>query len=123
MHFGTANLSPLAGLDAAIEFHKSIGPERIEQRILELANRLRDGLKKIERAEIHSPTHPAMVCGIVTWGIQGVAGPALMDELWTRKKIRVRSQDDKMVRQSCHFYNSADEIDATLEVARALAKA
>jgi selenocysteine lyase/cysteine desulfurase len=122
MQFGTANLSLLAGLDAAIEFHKTIGPERIEQRILELANRLRDGLRKIDRAEIHSPTHPAMACGIVTWGVQGIAGPALMDELWTRKKVRVRSQDDKMVRQSVHFYNSAEEIDATLEVARALTK-
>jgi selenocysteine lyase/cysteine desulfurase len=123
MQFGTANLSLLAGLDAAIEFHKTIGPERIERRILELANQLRAGLAKIAGAEIHSPTHPAMVCGIVTWGVRGVTGPALMDELWTKKKIRVRSQDDKMVRQSCHFYNSADEIEATLDVARALAKA
>jgi len=123
MQFGTANLSLLAGLDAALEFHKSIGPERIEQRILELANRLRDGLRKVDRVEIHSPTHPAMTCGIVTWGVQGIGGPALMDELWTKKKIRVRSQDDKMVRQSVHFYNSAEEIDATLDVARALAKA
>jgi selenocysteine lyase/cysteine desulfurase len=123
MQFGTANLSLLAGLDAAIAFHENIGPARIQQRILELANRLRDGLGKIDRAEIHSAKHPSMTCGIVTWGIQGVTGPALMDELWTRKKIRVRSQDDKMVRQSSHFYNSADEIDATLEVARALAKA
>jgi selenocysteine lyase/cysteine desulfurase len=122
MQFGTANLSLLAGLDAALEFHKSIGPERIERRIMELANRLRDGLRTVDRVEIHSPLHPAMACGIVTWGIRGVAGPALMDELWTRKKIRVRSQDDKMIRQSVHFYNSADEIDATLAVARALAK-
>jgi len=62
-----------------------------------------------------------MACGIVTWGIDGVTGPRLMDELWSRRKIRVRAQDDKMVRQSCHFYNSPAEIDATLEIAKALA--
>jgi selenocysteine lyase/cysteine desulfurase len=122
MQFGTANLSLLAGLDAALEFHAKIGPERIEQRILELSNRLREGIKQIARATIYSPVHPALACGIVTWGVEGVAGPALMDELWAKKKIRVRSQDDKMIRQSVHFYNSAEEIDATLEIARALAK-
>ena len=61
-----------------------------------------------------------MACGIVTWGIDGVTGPRLMDELWNRRKIRVRAQDDKMVRQSCHFYNAPEEIDATLEIARGL---
>jgi selenocysteine lyase/cysteine desulfurase len=123
MQFGTANLSLLAGFDAALEFHKRIGPERIAQRIKDLSDRLRAGLTAIAKAKIYSPTHPAMTSGLVTWGMEGVAGPALMDELWNRKKIRVRSQDDKMVRQAVHFYNSEDEIDATLEVARALAKA
>ena len=123
MQFGTANLSLLVGLDAALDFHERLGPERVEQRILELSNRLRDGLKQVPRATIYSPVHPALTCGIVTWGIEGVTGPALMDELWAKKKIRVRSQDDKMIRQSVHFYNSAEEIDATLEVARGLAKA
>jgi selenocysteine lyase/cysteine desulfurase len=121
MQFGTANLSLLVGFGAAIDFHTKIGPQRIQQRIMELSNRLRDGLKAIDRARIYSPTHPAMSCGIVTWGIDSVTGPRLMDELWNRRKIRVRSQDDRMVRQSCHFYNSREEIDATLEIARSLA--
>jgi selenocysteine lyase/cysteine desulfurase len=121
MQFGTANLSLLVGLAAAIDFHNKIGAQRIQQRILELSNRLRDGLKTIERAKIFSPTHPAMACGIVTWGIDGVTGPRLMDELWNRRRLRVRSQDDRMVRQSCHYYNSAEEIDATLEIAKSLA--
>ena len=64
-----------------------------------------------------------MACGIVTWGLDGVPGPKLMDELWSRAKIRVRAQDDKMVRQSPHIYNSADEVDATLGIARALTAA
>jgi isopenicillin-N epimerase len=121
MQMGTASQALLVGLDAALEFHRRIGPERVEQRVLELSNRLREGLKKTARATIYSPTHPALACGIVTWGIEGVTGPRLMDELWSRKKLRVRSQDEKMVRQSAHFYNSPEEIDATLEVARALA--
>ncbi len=122
MQFGTANLSLLVGLGAAVDFYNSIGPQRIEQRVMELSNRLRNGLKAIDRARIASPTHPAMTCGIVTWGIDGVPGPRLMDELWSRRKIRVRSVDEHVVRQSSHFYNTAEEIDATLEIARGLTR-
>ncbi len=122
MQYGTGNLSLLVGLDAAVDFYQHIGPERVEQRIMELANRLRSGLQTIDRARIYSPIHPAMVSGFVTWGIDGVPGPRLMDELWSRRRIRVRAVDDTMVRQSSHVYNSPEEIDATLEIARALAK-
>ncbi len=122
MQFGTANLSLLVGLGAAVDFYNSIGPQRIEQRVMELSNRLRNGLNSIDRARIASPTHPAMTCGIVTWGIDGVPGPRLMDELWSRRKIRVRSVDEHVVRQSSHFYNTAEEIDATLEIARGLTR-
>src|SRR5205814_2463634 len=63
MQFGTANLSLLVGLGAAIDFYNKIGAQRIEARIVELSNRLRDGLKGIERAKVYSATHPAMACG------------------------------------------------------------
>src|SRR6266849_3848574 len=118
MQYGTGNLSLLVGLDAAIDFHQHIGADRIEQRVMQLSNRLRDGLKKIDRAKIYSPTHPEMTCGIGTWGLDGVKGPDLMDGLWKRRKIRVRSVDEGMVLQSTHLYNSPEEVDATLEIAR-----
>jgi len=122
MQYGTGNLSLLVGLDAAIDFHQHIGTDRIEQRVMELSNRLRDGLKKIDRAKIFSPTHPEMTCGIVTWGLDGITGPNLMDALWNRRKIRVRSVDTTMVRQSTHLYNTPEEIDATLDIARSLTR-
>ena len=118
MQYGTGNLSLLVGLDAAIDFYQHIAAERVEQRVMELSNRLRNGLQKIDRAKIYSPTHPALACGIVTWGLTGVKGAQLMDELWNRGKIRVRAVDDAAVRQSTHLYNSPEEIDATLEIAR-----
>ena len=123
MQFGTANLSLLIGLAAAVDFYNSVGSDRIEKRVLELSNRLRDGLKTINRARIYSPTHPAMTCGITTWGIDGITGTRLMDELWSRRKLRVRAVDENSVRQSSHFYNMPEEIDATLEIARTLTRA
>ena len=53
--------------------------------------------------------------------LAGVTGLELQDELWNRKKIRVRSQGGQLVRQSVHYYNSPEEIEGTLEVVRLLA--
>jgi len=94
----------------------------ILKRISSLADRLRNGLQEINGAKIYSPTNPAMACSIVNYGIAGVKGGEMQDEYWNRKKIRVRSQGDEGVRQSVHFYNNEAEIDATLDLARMLAK-
>lgn len=120
MQFGTANLSLLAGLDAALDFHQRIGSERIEKQIIGLANELRRGLQKTNGVRIFSPSHPALAGAIVTYGLSGVTGHQLQDELWNKKKIRVRAQGDEGVRQSVHIYNSPEEIGATLEVVKAL---
>ncbi len=122
MQFGTGNLSNLVGLEAGLDFHNRIGSERCLQRIAELANRLRAGLQQIKGVTIFSPTHPALACSIVNYGVDKIEGTKLMDELWARKKIRVRSQGGTAVRQTSHIYNSPAEIDATLEVVAQLAK-
>jgi selenocysteine lyase/cysteine desulfurase len=121
MQFGTANLSLLVGLDAALDFHLAIGPERLQKRIIGLADRLRAGLLAVKGVTVFSPTHPALAGAIVTYGVKGSTGPKIQDELWNRKKIRVRAQGQDGVRQSVHLYNSPEEIDATLEIIKSLA--
>ncbi len=121
MQFGTANDALLDGLNAAFDFYLRIGPERIERRTLALADSLRNGLKGIKGVSISSPAHPALAGAIVTYGVTGLTGAQLQDELWDRKKHRVRSQSGPLVRQSVHYYNSPEEIQGTLEVVRLLA--
>jgi selenocysteine lyase/cysteine desulfurase len=121
MQYGTANAALLAGLDVALDFYLRIGPERIERRTIGLADRLRNGLQKIKGAAISSPLHPALAGAIVTYGVAGLTGQQLQDELWSRKKFRVRAQSGPLVRQSVHYYNSPEEIDGTLDVVRSLA--
>jgi selenocysteine lyase/cysteine desulfurase len=121
MQFGTGNAALLAGLDAAIDFYLGIGAEKIERRVMALADDLRRGLRGIKGVTILSPQHPALAGGMVTYGVTGVTGLELQDQLWNRKKIRVRAQGDPGVRQSVHYYNSPEEIAGTLEVVRALA--
>lgn len=122
MQYGTGNMSLLSGLDAAIDFHNRIGPERVRARIRFLADRLRSGLQQIPNTRISSPVHPELAGGIVVHHIEGVPAQKLQDELWLRKQLRVRSVGDPLgVRQSCMIYNSEAEIDATLEIVKALA--
>jgi selenocysteine lyase/cysteine desulfurase len=121
MQFGTANAALLAGLDAALDFYLRVGPEKIERRTLALADTLRQGLQAIKGAAISSPIHPALAGAIVTYSVAGVTGLQLQDELWNRRKIRVRAQSDPLVRQSVHYYNSPEEIEGTLAVVKSLA--
>lgn len=119
---GTGNLSLLVGLNAAIDFHNRIGSERVEARIRELTSRLRAGLQKIKGVRIYSPLHPDLSAGMTTYGIEGVPGPKIQDELWERGRLRPRSVGEIGVRQSCHIYNSEAEVDKTLELVAELAR-
>ena len=121
MQYGTGNISLLAGLDAALDFHFRLGPEKVRKRMRFLADRLRAGLQAIPRARISSPVHPDLADATVVHRIEGIPASKLEQALWQEKRIRVRSMGDEVgVRQSCQIYNNEAEIDATLEIVRKL---
>jgi selenocysteine lyase/cysteine desulfurase len=123
MQQGTASLSVLKGLDAALEFHLAVGSARVEERVVALADRLRTGLAELPRVSVASPIHPAMRTGTTVWTVEGLTPRQLQDALWARGRIRVRSQGTTGVRQCCHVYNGEAEVDRTLETARRIAAA
>jgi len=124
MQVGTGNRSLLKGYAAAIAFHNRIGAARVEARIMALANRLRAGLQQIPQAQIHSPVHPELVSGTTVWSLAGWSAGELMDGLWDRAKVRCRAMGDPLgVRQCCHIYTLPEDVDRTLETARAMARA
>jgi isopenicillin-N epimerase len=121
MQYGTGNLSLLVGLEKAIDFHMAIGPQRVEQRIVGLADRLRAGLQKIDRVVINSSLHPQLRSATTIWGIRGKPAIEVQDFLWDTARVRVRSMGDALgVRQCCHVYNSEAEVDRTLATVRRL---
>jgi isopenicillin-N epimerase len=123
MQYGTGNAAILTGLDAAIDFHNRLGPERVRARIRSLADRLRSGLQQIPGARINSPVHPEMAGAVVVYALEGVPAAKLEDELWTRRRLRPRSMGDPLgIRHSCQIYNSEAEIDASLDIIRDLSK-
>ena len=118
---GTGSMSLLEGADAALDFHWAIGPDRVQKRVKYLGDRLRAGLREIPKVKIYSPEDNAMCAGITVYGVDGVTGPQLQDEMWKRGRLRPRSLGAG-VRHCTHIFNSPAEVDRALEIVRALAR-
>ncbi|MBI4545692.1 MAG: aminotransferase class V-fold PLP-dependent enzyme, partial [Gemmatimonadetes bacterium] len=122
MQYGTGNLSLLVGLEKAVDFFLALGPERVEERIIGLADRLRAGLQQIPGVTIRSPLHPELRSATTIWALERRKPIDLQDALWERARVRVRAVgEDLGVRQCCHIYNLEEEVDRTLDTVRALA--
>jgi selenocysteine lyase/cysteine desulfurase len=119
---GTGNLSLLLGLEAAIDFHQRVGPERWFARIKQLGDRLRARLAATPGAVVSSSTHPEMCAGMTTWKLEGHPPYAMVDEIWKRARIRPRAVSDLWgMRTSTMIYNNEREIDRLVETAREVA--
>ena len=119
---GTGNLSLLLGLDAAIDFHQRVGPERWFARIKQLGDHLRARLASTPGAVMSSSTHAEMCAGMTTWKLEGHPPYAMVDEIWKRARIRPRAVSDLWgMRTSTMIYNSEREIDRLVDTARAVA--
>jgi selenocysteine lyase/cysteine desulfurase len=120
---GTGSLSLLVGLEAAIDFHNRVGPERWTRRIRELGDRLRAGLRDIPRVTISSSTHPEMCAGITTWRLEGHPPYELAEEIWRRARIRSRAVSAEWgIRTSTCIYNDEREVDRLLAAIAGVAK-
>lgn len=119
---GTGNYSVLLGLEAALDFHFDIGPQRVYDRIKFLGNYLREGLRKMPKVKIFSPATEAMCAGITVYNVQGVTGAQLQDAFWNEARMRPRSQGDEFgVRHCTHIFNSEQELDTALRIVRKVA--
>jgi selenocysteine lyase/cysteine desulfurase len=122
MQYGTGNRSLLDGLREAVRFRQDLGQARVARRIRALGDRLRRGLQSIDGVSIHSSIHETMAAGITTYAVRGHTGPEVMDRFWEHR-YRVRSMGDtEGVRHSLHIYNSIDDVERGLEIARQLAR-
>ncbi|MEE9373931.1 MAG: aminotransferase class V-fold PLP-dependent enzyme [Saprospiraceae bacterium] len=116
MQNGTSNQSLIVGLEAALDFYNTIGGEKWINRINQLGDRLRTGLKDIPKVTIVSSTHPYMSAGMTTYKVQGMTGPELQKHLWDVAKMQPRSVGYEVMRHCTHIYNNEKEIDRALEI-------
>jgi selenocysteine lyase/cysteine desulfurase len=111
----------LAGVIAAVELLRELGPENIEARILALASRLIDGLGRIAGAQIRGPLDPALRSGLVTFTVREQDPNTTCAALWQLRRVVGRVVNDKRVRLSVAPFNDEDDIDAALEAIEQLA--
>ncbi len=123
-HVGTVDGSRMAGLQAALEFHRSLGTDRIWHRIRELQDRLRSGLAAIPGASLRSP-EPSGTAGMLSFRIEGLDPLALQGHLARTARIRTRVIGEYglgWMRLSTHVYNEPGELDRVLELLDAAAR-
>ncbi|WP_165492067.1 aminotransferase class V-fold PLP-dependent enzyme [Egibacter rhizosphaerae] len=120
---GTPDWIGAVGLRAAVDELLARGPADVERHVLALASQLRTGLARIGLGErIAGSGDPMTHSGIVTFGLPGgeIRERQLYDEL-TRSGIYVSLRaiaGTGGIRVSPHATNTADDIDALLEVVR-----
>ena len=124
-HMGTIDESRLAGLLAAVEFHRALGPDRIEARVRYLRGRLQRGLAAIGGVGIVTPSVEPLAAGMVSFQIDGVESLALQAHLARAANVRTRvigEYDYGWMRLSTHVYNTPAEVDRVLELIESAAR-
>lgn len=119
----TTSSNPLlAGAVAAIDLLQGVGMANVQARWAALTERLRQGLDETPGAAVTSPAGGPTACGLVTFTVAGWEGPPLVEALWERYKIVLRSvAHPPGVRAAVDFFNTEDEVDYLVDAVRALA--
>ncbi len=132
---GTLNGHGIAGLDAALDFIRDTGVEKIAARERALTARFYDGVSKMDGVRVYGDHSQAHRCPIVTLNIRDYDSGAVADALAQDYGIAVRAGahcaprmhralgtvDQGAVRFSFSWFNTVEEVDAALAAVRALA--
>jgi selenocysteine lyase/cysteine desulfurase len=113
----------ILALDAAIAFHKQVGPDRKAARLRDLTLRWVKAIEKLPKVELHTNTDPSMSWGIATVGIRGKSATELRRWLYEDKKILSmdvsrRTKQFSGVRISCGLATTDQELDKLIAALR-----
>jgi selenocysteine lyase/cysteine desulfurase len=125
-HLGSFDESRLAGLDAALQFHQTLGSERVYARIRQLRRRLAERLQQNPRVRVVSPADDARVAGMVAFRVEGIEALELQRRLaeidaGEGRRVRIRTRvigeyGYNWMRLSPHVYNTNEEIDEAVRL-------
>lgn len=108
----TRNIAAIVAFNAILDLLHEVGIPNIEAHILEITDRLIDGLLTRGYTVISS-RRPAERSGVVSWQAKGDPNDLLARANAEKITIAVRVG---LVRASPHFYNTHDEIDKLLAI-------
>lgn len=122
---GTVNAADAVGLQAAIEYVKSVGFEQMHRQEVALTRRAMDGIRGIPSVHVLGSENPEEHCGIITFTVDGVH-PHDISEILASDGIAIRAghhcaqpllaylKHPSTARASLAFYNTEAEIDRLL---------
>jgi isopenicillin-N epimerase len=120
---GVRDACPWLAVPAAIAFQAGLGPDRISDRIADLAGYVRMRLAAVPGLTAGTPAHPALHGAMTAFRLPAGTDPvALRRHLWEKHRIEapvIDRPDHFLIRISTHFYNTEQEVD---RLARALAE-
>ncbi len=99
-------------------FHNTIGPSRIESRVLSIASALKEKLQdRIEEVRFHTPLEPDLSAGVVVFAIPTVNVRELYGTLYSEHSIGCAAMggDFTGIRLSPHIYNTMREVDRVVD--------
>lgn len=111
---GTRNVATIIGLGAALDWHTTIGVDKIRDQTLVVRNHCLEGLKKIEGLKILSPENKAMATGMVSFELLNTKNSDVYDRLKEQEIIVKILPQHNAIRISCHVFVSVGEIDKFL---------
>lgn len=123
---GTVNAADAVGLQAAIEYVKSVGFEQMHRQEVALTRRAMEGIRGIPSVHVLGSENPEEHCGIITFTVDGVH-PHDISEILASDGIAIRAghhcaqpllaflKHPSTARASLAFYNTEAEIDRLLD--------
>ncbi len=119
-HVGTINEAMMAGLGAALKFHRAVGPAAIEARVRSLATTLMNELARIPGVTIFSPRRAEFRSAMVSFRCAGVSAERLQGVLGAAgiRTRRIAEHGLEYLRLSTHYCVLPRDLERTVSLVR-----
>ncbi len=109
-------------LSEAFAFHKRLGKKAVNERVQSLNRQFKEGLARMPKVKLHTPTSDALSAGIVCFDVDGLEPLDVVMKLWANKIIMTPTPyATKHARASFSVFNTSEEVEIALAAVRKLA--
>jgi isopenicillin-N epimerase len=116
MQFGSTSVCILAGLLAAMDFWRAVGPARIERRIREMHAYVKQRLGALPGAVVQSAPGEEFTAGLCAVDFPGFDRTKFQQWVYKEHRIRCRGTTATRFRISTHIYHNRAELDRFVDV-------